>query len=89
MTIALRYAATAILMIAAGFLLASSPDFGRCGWRLISLGLEGGGLLLLPSLFIMPPMLRGNVFATAAFIGLATLFVWAAGPMMNACRPGL
>ena len=80
------YVAGAIFLLVAGFQLA--PHLDHCGPRLLSLCIGGGLVIRIAGAVLIVRMLRGNALATVAFIAIATLFVLAAGPMMDQCRPG-
>ena len=68
----------------AGFLAASS--FEHCGPRLLSMAI-GVGLVAPAAGGVAARIMRFDAFGAIVFVILATLFVLAAGPMMDQCRP--
>ncbi len=69
----------------AGFLAASS--FEHCGPRLLSMAI-GVGLVAPAAGGVAARIMRFDALGAIVFVILATLFVLAAGPMMDQCRPG-
>ena len=69
----------------AGFLAASG--FEHCGPRLLSMAI-GVGLVAPAAGSVAARIMRFDAFGAIVFIILSALFVFAAGPMMDQCRPG-
>ena len=69
----------------AGFLAASG--FEHCGPRLLSMAI-GVGLVAPAAGSVATRIMRFDALGAIVFVILAALFVFAAGPMMDQCRPG-